>query len=726
MKAAQLTLFAVLFFFIFQIKETDAQNRIKLNRTSNEIKLDGDVDVNEWNDANKFSPVQYKPVNGAEPSTETLYFITYDENYIYVAGIMSVDNISNNSFKRDLWGGNSDVFGISLDTFNDKENGLLFYTTPSSARNDAATSEDGYALNKNWNTYFDAATQITDYGWSTELRIPFTSLRYNAQNEKIVMGFSIQSYNCELQETSTYPMITDQYGDEGIDKTSLFSEFEIENIEESLPLYISAYALAGRGFTNSASDDGFDKESINENEAGLNLKYGLSENLTMDLTLNTDFAQVEADYNQINLTRYSLFFPEKRQFFQERAGVFDFNFNSAGTERVFYSRRIGLNNGKPIRILGGIRGVGKLGDWDIGVLTMQTGKEDEFASENFSVLRIKEQIINPNSNIGAILTSRNDADGNYNYVIGGDLIIRLTESDYISAKAAHSFDHSLGKSVSLDNSRLRFNLRNRSSEGFGYALSYGRAGKNYIAGIGFEPRKDFSYYGVGTWYGWRPEGSLYHHGYNLVTRFYTRNSDNKVESASSSLGWMFETKSGHWFFVKYIRDYENVFQDFDIENRLTIPESDYSFGSVSVGGYTPEGNWYYINYGAAGGNFYDGEKWSANLDIDFTITNRFVIGSYYQYDKIIIDKRDERLESQLFRINAEYMFSTELSVIGLVQYSNITKRIDGNFKIRYNPREGVDLYLVYNESSNHDRVYDRYSLPKYNYRNLILKYVYTF
>ena len=177
-------------------------------------------------------------------------------------------------------------------------------------------------------------------------------------------------------------------------------------MQNKKPFYITPYMLGGgeRTFSLDETESAYSREDTPTFEAGLDIKYGPTSNLTLDLTLNTDFAQVEADNQQINLTRSSLFFPEKRMFFQERSSIVDFGFGEAN--RLFYSRRIGIHDGSPVRIYGGARLVGRVGGWDIGMLDMQAAPFEEVSSENFGVFRARRRVFNPYSYVGGIVTSR--------------------------------------------------------------------------------------------------------------------------------------------------------------------------------------------------------------------------------------------------------------------------------------------------------------------------------
>ena len=346
-----------------------AQDQYVLSRINGPVVLDGLSAEPAWEGIEPLPVVEHRPNFGSEPSERTEILVAYNEDYLYVAGRL-FDNeplkIQAPSKKRDSRNPGSDWFGIALDTFNDKENALAFFTTPTGLRWDAAVINDaqgGISANTNWNTLWDVAVVRNDEGWFAEMRIPFSSLRFQDDNGRVVMGLISWRQIARKEEWVIFPAIPSDWGFLSFYKISEAQEVVFEGVRSHKPLHVAPYLLLG---TEQSSELNID-ESVYQPiehlkyEVGLDVKYGLTSNLTLDATLNTDFAQVEADDQQINLTRFSLFFPEKRLFFQERSSVFDFNFESSEPNRLFYSRRIGIYDGKPVRIYGGARLVGRVG-----------------------------------------------------------------------------------------------------------------------------------------------------------------------------------------------------------------------------------------------------------------------------------------------------------------------------------------------------------------------------
>ena len=308
----------------------------------------------------------HSPVFGQEPTEETDVRISYYDHYLYAAARLYYKDpsmIKSASLKRDYLGMGSDWFGILLDTYNDKENSMAFFTTTEGLRLDANIQRvavtrlpNDLPMNISWNVFWDVLTKKGPEGWSAELRIPLSSLRFQNKNGEVHMGLTIERWIPAKNEINVYPGIPPNWGPNSVMKPSQSQEIVFNGIKPDKSLYITPYALAGYecNYYLNESETAYTRSGKPGVEAGLEVKYGLTKTLVMDVTVNTDFAQVEADDQQINLTRYSLYFPEKRMFFLERATVFDFSLG--GNSNLFYSRRIGLSDGEempePVRIYG--------------------------------------------------------------------------------------------------------------------------------------------------------------------------------------------------------------------------------------------------------------------------------------------------------------------------------------------------------------------------------------
>jgi len=311
-----------------------AKEPIKIQRIKSPVILDGLSNESAWEGIKSLPMVMRQPIFGSEPSERTETLLGYDDDYLYAAGRLFDSEplkIQSTSLKRDRgWNWTTDHLGFIFDTFNDNENAVLFVTTPEGTRTDLSIKNDGegdpdkYA-NFSWNTFWDVASKCNDDGWFTEIRIPFSSLRFEEKDGQTVMSFIAYRLIPRKFELNCFPFIPQN---KNMVAPSQGQEIIFEGIKRHKPLYITPYLLGGLEQSNELNDAGTEYERDDKfvYEAGLDVKYGLTNNLTLDVTINPDFAQVEADDQMINLTRYSIFFPEKRLFFQERQGNFEFRF----------------------------------------------------------------------------------------------------------------------------------------------------------------------------------------------------------------------------------------------------------------------------------------------------------------------------------------------------------------------------------------------------------------
>lgn len=710
-------------------------------RLAGPIKLDGPSDEDAWKSVTPFPLTMIAPLPGRGPSERTEILMAHDDDYLYVAGRLWMSDpglIRAPSKKRDYFEGNTDMLCVIIDTFNDKESALGFFTTPTGLRWDGSITNDAEPrtvndnpMNTSWNTFWDVAVARDTRGWFAEMRIPFSSLRFQDTNGRVVMGLLAWRWIPGKTEIDTFPTLDPNIGSRAIWKPSRGAEVVLEGVHSRNPLYITPYLLGGYGASNELNDDetAYVHKAKPTTEAGLDVKCGLTSNLTLDLTVNTDFAQVEADDYQVNLTRFSLFFPEKRLFFLERAGIFDFSFGEYN--QLFYSRQIGLAEDEQVRIYGGARLIGRLGSWDLGVLDMQTAPlaDQGVSSENFGVVRARRRVFNPYSYVGGMVTSRLGADGSYNVVYGLDASIRMFGDDYLSVNWAQSAEN--GKTndlASLDPARFRLTWERRNLKGLGFNLGYSYSGKDYDPGLGFEMRENFGRFGNRVLYGWLPsERSPLSNHYVFTDGYvYLRNDDRSVESAEVGPGWGFFARSG-WtgeFALKACR--ESVRDEISFYDKISVPRGEYSFAALrgylmtSVGGLVSA----YATIDA--GTFYDGWKATVGVRPLWGISSDFSLSGYYEFNRVVFSDRHQALTAQIAQVRLTAALSTKFSALAFLQYDSALDQVTANLRFRYNPREGNDLYLVIDGGVNTNRLAHVPALPPYASRAILLKYSYTF
>ncbi len=511
-----------------------------LPRMENEILFDGFVDSLEWGSITTLPLVSHWPAFSTVPGTQTNFRVAYDEKFLYFSVVCYDDpvNIQKPYFERDKMEMTMDVVSLILDTYNDNENALFFSVSPTGSRIDISVSNDAQGngpIDLSWNTYWEAKVTLNDEGWVTEARIPFSSLRFQNINDLTTMGLIAFRYRPFDKQLDVYPAIPPDWGFWSFIKPSQAQNVTFTGIQNKRPWFTSPYLLSSLGYHHNRlpGSQGFDKTSANKLDAGLDIQHAVSNNMNLDITVNTDFAQVEADDQVVNLSRFSLFFPEKRRFFLERSSIMEFSFENEN--RLFYSRRIGINENKLIPLWGGMRLVGRIKSFDIGAMTMQSREKFDFPSENYGVLRLRKRISENNSYIGGIITSRTDFAGNTNLTYGLDGIINLFKDDYLKVNLAQSWQSQytdLGSKVPDNRNRIYIQWEDRKQVGFNYSLSYSQVDLNYEPGLGFEMRKNYKAIGDRISWGWFPgeKSSFYYLQFSVNSQAYFSNTTNQLET----------------------------------------------------------------------------------------------------------------------------------------------------------------------------------------------------
>jgi hypothetical protein len=714
-----------------------------IQRAPGPVIFDGYINEPSWGIADSFPMIGFSPVYGNPVLEQSDIRMTYDESYVYIGAMLYDRNPSEIrpvSRKRDEMGGSSDWLAIILDTYNDNENAVAFMTTPEGLRTDVAVFNDasgGYdeePFNTSWNTFWDVLAHITETGWSAEIRIPVSSLRFQESDGEVTMGLIIWRWIPHLNELQVFPAIPPEYGPYSFWKPSQAHQIVFQRLQGENPLYVTPYISGGYEQLNELNDE--ETEYIYSAkpklEAGIDLKYGLTSNLTLDLTVNTDFAQVEADDQVINMTRFSYYFPEKRQFFLERSSIFEFNLGGPN-DMMFYSRRVGLNEEEIVRLYGGARIIGRQGPWDVGFLDMQTApSSDTIPSENFGVLRLKRRTFNSNSYLGGVVTSRLGMNGAYNVGYGIDGLIRVTGDEYLKVIAAQTMASDMHSgALSLHPSRIDLSWERRKDVGLFYEVFTGYSGKEFDPGIGFQIREDFTVLGTILGKGWlmNEKSSLFKQSLSLRTTSYLRNSFNNLESVKAGPYHQLEFRSmltigwGIWF------NYENLFEPFELSDDISVPVGDYKFPSVTGFVMTPVGNPLNIFFLTESGGYFDGKSISVSATPAWSISSNLQLSGYYQYNLASFPERNQEYVAHIARIKLLYMFSTRLSLSAFLQYNSAEDVIISNFRFRYNPREGNDFYIVYNEGDNSNLEKGMPvmpEIPRINFRTILFKYTYTF
>jgi len=737
----------IIFCFLTQTLFVFSQAQFSIPRIDGEIKFDGNVDDACWQNIIPLQMVMHTPTFGNQPTEKSEVRLCYDNTYLYVGARLYDSNSSKmliSSKKRDESEVASEELMLIFDSFNDKENGLGFATTPTGLRSDFTISKDAMGMddptqgpfNMSWNTFWDVKTSKNNKGWFAEMRIPFSSMRFKENDGKIVMGFICIRKLAHKNEVDVFPAIPPNWGESSAYRPSKAQEITFDGLKSKKPFYIAPYVIGGyqKDYTLNDAATSYDLKKSSKLNAGLDIKYGLTNNLTMDLTINTDFAQVEADDEQINLTRFSFFFPEKRTFFQERSSVFTFDFEPGSS--LFYSRRIGLNAGEQVPIYGGARVTGMIGKWDIGFLDMQThavnqgeGESNALSSENFGILRLRRQVINENSYVGGILTSRVGTDGSYNNAYGMDGIFKISDNDYFNIKLAQVLDQSSpNKILSLDPSEIFLSWDRFTQKGLNYNFTYARSGKDFNPGVGFFARNNYTHYYGGFGYGWIPgEASpLQSHQIGINAISYFDNANNSAQSFQTGIMYDLSFKSGYSGMLSISHLFENVADTFSFSKGAYVPAGKYGFNQLETHLNSPRTNKFVLGVDVFAGSFYDGSRFTVGTEPSWNVGSSLQLGLKYEHNFLSFKNRNQSFSGGVAGFKALVMINTKLSLSTFIQYNSAENSVMTNFRFRYNPHEGNDFYIVFNEGRNTYRDIENPRLPLYNNRSILLKYTYTF
>jgi hypothetical protein len=669
----------------------------------------------------------YAPVPGGTPTERTEIRVAYDDQYLYAGGWLfdsTPGGIRVNSLYRDRSSGD-DAFAIVIDGFNDNETALQFLTNPAGVRVDRSISADGNTTNDSWNAAWSVATRVTADGWFAEMRIPLATLGFEPRDGRVVMGLTVMRLLSRRNERVTFPAIDRRHG---FLQPSVMQDVVLRGITPRRPVYVTPYLLSGLDRTVAVPPGGTDYAAGRTfvREAGADLRYAMSDNLHIDASVNTDFAQVEADDEQVNLTRFPLFFPEKRQFFQERAGVFDFDLGAGG--RLFHSRRIGLAPDRtPVRMLGGVRAVARAGGWDLALLDVQTAGRGVVPAENLGVARVRRRLFNPFSYAGGMVTTRADAAGGYNVAAGLDASVRVAGNDYLTLRGAATFDS--GAATLPGRSQLYAQWQRRSSRGLTYTAQFHRVGPGYRPELGFLPRRDFSRVSLYSQYVFQPARSMLRsHGPGAIAYYIFRNADDVLETYNMSYWWIYELRSGTEGWIEMVHNLEDVTAAFELADGVAVEPGRYRFAELWFNIASPEGGLIRTGVDARVGGFYDG--WRAQLRIDPTwnLSRHLELGGSYELSRIRFPSRGTGVDIHVARLRIGTAASARLSATALVQLNSADDRVGMNVRLRYNFSEGSDVWLVYDERLNTDADDPRGgpALPLSGGRVLRVKLTHTF
>jgi hypothetical protein len=701
----------------------------KLETSAEGPVIDGRVDDAAWQGVQPYSTfIQQDPNEGAPASEKTEVRVIVGKGTVYV-GIIAFDSdpskIIVSQARRDASLNDTDSIVMVFDTFNDNQNAFVFGTNPLGIEYDGQVAREGQtsgvsqggggggnssgtarggisAFNPNWDGDWRVRSQITERGWEAELAIPLKTLRYQTGDDQ-TWGFNVLRnirHKNEQVFLAPIPRGFDIY------RVSLAAKMTNLTLPARRDIKLIPYALGSLNKDYTRAGDNVDENA----DFGVDLKWGIRPNLTLDATYNTDFAQVEADEEQVNLTRFDLFFPEKRPFFLENASTFQFG-NPQQID-LFFSRRIGLSpSALPIDIRGGGRLSGKVAGWNVGMLNIQADDVENLNGEivgpanNFSVLRLQREV--GRSSYGGIFVMRQGfgqakvAD-DWNRAYGFDANVQLTQNQRVSAFIARTDtpeSRTSGPRGSDHSARAFYNFTNQLWQVSG---GYSQVGENFNPEVGFLPRRGY----------WRPEFRAFfqpqpkrwpwirriapHVSYSSFRNL----DDNDLQSENWHVHpFEIQPRQGGrfgWFF-DHAKDVPlapfTVFSRPD--RRVVIPAGRYAW--------TQHGFEYFHNPAARVtatiryriGNYYDGDFNGFDINSDYRITPKATASLGWTRQDIRLPYGD--FVNNLVPLKATYAFTTLTNISALLQYNGQTGQFSSNVRLAWLNRSGTGLFVVFND-----------------------------
>ena len=711
---------------------------VQAHITATPPQIDGILDDPAWSEATPATEFFQREPNEGAPATErTEVRILRDKNNLYL-GFRCFDSepdkIIATLMRRDEDLGDDDNVQVILDTYDDRRGGFFFATNPLGARLDVLLSAEGRTRNQSWDCVWSARAQIDSLGWTAEMAIPLDQLRY-AVGDDATWGLNIARTIRRKNERTFLVPPPLAYGFSGHLRTSRLATLEgLGRLEERPRLEVTPYTQTG----TTRDFEALDTDAQYKLDSGVDLKYGLTPALTLDLSWRTGFAQVEADQEQVNLTRFSLFFPEKRDFFLEGAGIFSFGerfqrFGGRPPTLLFYSRRIGLEEGHALPVLVGGKLTGRSGPFEIGVLNITTDPRqfrdeetaDRYLSDqgdllveddprletatitdtvevdfidttrvlrtNFTVIRLKRDILS-RSSIGLIAVNRDPgSEADYNRSFGLDADLSLLDAALnIRGFAARSF--SPDRQGREDAGHLEIDYRRSAFEG---RASYLDVGEDFNPEVGFVPREDIRRFNTSLRY--RPlTDTQWIRRYSLGPEFtYLTDLDNQLQTRDFGFSAFVNLETGDWLGFRFRQRFENLDESFEIHDGIDIPAAEHSFTAYSLNFFSDEGRRLSSRGSVELGDFWTGERFRFNIDGTIKANSRFSLSADYEFNSVRLPEGDFKTNALSNRFL--YTFTTDQFLRGLIQWNSKSEIVGINALCNWRYRPGSDLFLVYSQ-----------------------------
>jgi len=704
------------------LRDADGKRTITAVQTETPLKVDGLLNDPAWQNAlfqGQFT--QREPDEGAPASEKTELGFLYNDNNLYI-GIKCYDSepgkIIAREMRRDAIVDDDDYFEFVLDTYHDHRSAYYFITNPHGVKREAKMANEGRDYNPAWDGVWSCKAKITEEGWFIEIAIPWKTLRFDEE------GSSAWGFNCarmirRKNEHVYWQHIPREFGRQaGIFRLSQAGSLHgIADAKMGGNLELMPYFLGGMendSNTNFATD--------RMSDVGLDAEVALTANLALDLTLNTDFAQVEADQEQVNLTRFSLYYPEKREFFLEGAEVFAFGggggspWHHGGSDMdLFYSRQLGLVDGHEARILGGAKMVGKVGKYQVGLMNILTDdvtyREEDLSTTvngaNFTVVRFRRDILQ-RATIGMMLLNKEVLHSSYfNRSLGVDghfpLSLYFTVSGYLAATFGPEKTED-GQTIDRNKQNLAGKISlDYNSDLWRASLSHLDIGAQFNPEMGFIRRTDFRLSNASIEYAPRPKQSsvIRQFGYQLEGS-YRSDHENRMLDNEIGASFSIEFQNSSRFGINIQRQSEFIDYDWEVREGFLIPKGTYTGFMYSLSGESDKSRAIAGGIDIDYGNYYSGHQMSIGLDSTITRIRQLRTELEFRHNNIRLP--DGNFHTNTLGLRMFYFFSTDLYVKAYLQwnddkYYNAGKeRIVSDILLRWIYKPACNLYVVYNDA----------------------------
>jgi hypothetical protein len=670
--------------------QNDAPKSFSISRTDTAPVIDGNLNDDVWKYATVVDDFHMtRPTDGATPTESTIVRVTFDDEFLYIAADLRDSEPSEIRAKQMIQGEmifSDDRFWVSIDSFNSKRNDYFFQVNANGVRHEALRENNAKFIDE-WSAIWQAKSAVYENGWVTEIAIPFKSISFAQDSDTWGINFGRgivrkQEFNMwSSHERQDWPA----YGGE---------VSGIEEIEQGLGLDVvpSINVSKERNMLADTEGSGF--------EPSLDARYRITPSLSATLTLNTDFSTAEVDEQQIALDRFSLFYPEKRDFFLQDAGIFEFgNIDTNG--RPFFSRRIGLSTGgEEVGIDAGIKLTGRAGDFNIGALAIRQEEYDDIEAKDLFVARGSYNVLDESA-VGLVMTHGDPTSNDTNSVVGLDFLYRNSDGPFGEIMTGN-FWAQQSDSPDLDGDDQAFGMNLEIPSDVLRAYVSGQyIEENFHPALGFVNRTGIRRVASGLRYRTRPEEGRWRAINNRIDFTLVTDMDGEKLSQKTRIRPVsFYSHTDDFLFVEWERNFENVLDDFNLFGQLNVPIGEYEFdryrAEISTGVQRP----LRVVLSVQDGGFFGGDRLEKFVELQWRQSAHFFLSASFTENVVELPSGD--FTAHLASLRSDIAFNARWSWSNLLQYDNTAEVVGINSRLRYMPEAGREMTLVFNHGSTVD------------------------